>query len=98
MVLALMGRSGGTSPVRRRGAAGGFQWFFAYRWATTGVMGVQTELGYLFMRQSTVASGEFLAYLAYVVHTWKFGALLRRGFVSGSLVSGVWVLLVEFRF
>ena len=60
--------------------------------------GVQTDLGYLFMRQSTVASGEFSASPAYVVHTWKFGALFRRGLVSGSLVSGVWVLLMEFRY
>ena len=29
-------------------------------------MGSQAELGYLFMRQSTVASGEFPASLAYV--------------------------------
>ena len=43
---------------------------------------VQTELGYLFVRQS---------------NAWKFGALFRRGLVSGSLVSGVWVLLVEFQ-
>ena len=41
-----------------------------------------------------VASGEFRASLAYVVHTWKFGALYRRGFVSGSLgvARGVQVL------
>ena len=50
----------------------------------------------VFMRQSTVASGEFLAFLARVVHTWKFEALFRRGVVSGSPVSRVWVLLVEY--
>ena len=89
LVPALMVRSGGTRPSRVPGGRRG---------ATTGVMGVQTELGYLFMRQSTVTSGEFPASLAYEVHTWKFGALFRRGLVSGSLVSGVWVLLVEFRY
>ena len=48
--------------------------FFPRRCAMTGVMGVQTGPGSLFMRQSTVASGEFPAFLARVVHTRKFGA------------------------
>ena len=79
MVLALMGRSGGTSPVRvlggRRGAA---------------------ALG----SSSCVSLHGFwrISCFPYVVHTWKFGALFRRGLVSGSLVSGVWVLLVKFRY
>ena len=94
LVPALMGPSGGTSPVWGlwRATWGGrwlFSGFFACRWATTGVMGVQTELGHIFMRQSTKASGEFPASLACVVHTWKFGAFFRRVLVSGSLVSSV---------
>ena len=43
------------------------------------------------------ASGVLLAFLARVVHTWEFGALFRRDLGSGSLVSGVWVLLVDYR-
>ena len=39
------------------------------------------------MRQSTVASGVLLAFLARVVRTWEFGALFRRVLCSGSLVS-----------
>ena len=31
--------------------------------------------------------GKFPAFLARVVHTWIFGALFRRGLVSGSLVG-----------
>ena len=86
------------SSSEARRAAAGFQWFFARRCATTGVVEVQTEPGSLFMRQSTVAFGECPAFLARVVHTWKFGALFRSGLVPGSLVSGVWVLLVEYRY
>ena len=42
------------------------------------------ELESFFVRQSTAASGKISAFLAHAVRTWKFGASLPSGFVSGS--------------
>ena len=39
--------------------------------------------------------GEFHAFLARAVHTWNLGAFFRRGVVSGSHMSCVWVLPVN---
>ena len=76
---------------------GSNSFFVARRCATTGAMGVHTEARVPLHASVHWILGEFLAFLARVVHTWKYGALFRRGLVSGSLVSGVWVLLVEYR-
>ena len=100
MVLASMGRSGGTSPVRvpgeRRGAAAGFQGLCCPSMCNDRCMGYRLSQGPSSCVSLPWLLGEFFAFLARAVHTWKYGAFFRRGLVSGSLVSGVCVLLAEY--
>ena len=72
-----------------------FRLFHARRCATTGA-----RVGLSLCPSSCVGLrwhlGEFPAFLACVVHTWRYGALFPAGFVSVSDTSCVWVLPVEY--